>query len=51
MNGALNIMWTAEAWDDYFYWQSQDKKTLSALINLSKRCSARRSKASVSLSR
>ncbi|MGL4666794.1 MAG: Txe/YoeB family addiction module toxin [Saezia sp.] len=21
-------LWTDRAWDDYFYWQSQDKKTL-----------------------
>ena len=28
---ALNIMWTAEAWDDYVYWQGQDKKTLKRI--------------------
>ena len=28
MSGALNIMWTAEAWGDYVYWPGQDKKTL-----------------------
>ncbi|WP_175943031.1 Txe/YoeB family addiction module toxin [Caballeronia sp. BCC1704] len=36
MNGALNIMWTAEAWDDYLYWQSQDKKTLKRINQLIK---------------
>ena len=30
---ALNIMWTAEAWDDYVYWQGQgqDKKRLKRI--------------------
>jgi toxin YoeB len=27
------IIWTAAAWDDYQYWQQQDKKTLKR-INL-----------------
>lgn len=27
------LAWTAEAWDDYLYWQSQDRKTLKR-INL-----------------
>ena len=27
----LNIMWTAAAWDDYVYWQGQDKKTLKRI--------------------
>lgn len=27
------IIWSEEAWDDYIYWQSQDKKTLKR-INL-----------------
>jgi toxin YoeB len=31
---ALNIMWTAEAWDDYVYWQGQDKKTLRRINQL-----------------
>lgn len=22
------LSWTAEAWEDYLYWQTQDKKTL-----------------------
>ncbi|MEW6342011.1 MAG: Txe/YoeB family addiction module toxin [Paraburkholderia sp.] len=32
----LNIMWTAEAWDDYVYWQGQDKKTLKRINQLVK---------------
>lgn len=36
MSGALNIMWTAEAWDDYIYWQGQDKKTLRRINQLIK---------------
>jgi toxin YoeB len=36
MSGALNIMWTAEAWDDYVYWQGQDKKTLKRINQLVK---------------
>lgn len=27
------LLWTDEAWEDYLYWQSQDKKTLKR-INL-----------------
>ncbi|MEX3992715.1 Txe/YoeB family addiction module toxin [Paraburkholderia sp. EG286A] len=34
MSGALNVMWTAEAWDDYVYWQGQDKKTLRRINQL-----------------
>ncbi|QKM57719.1 Txe/YoeB family addiction module toxin [Burkholderia glumae] len=34
MSGALNIMWTAEAWDDYVYWQGQDKKTIKRINQL-----------------
>jgi toxin YoeB len=33
---ALNIMWTAEAWEDYVYWQGQDKKTLKRINQLVK---------------
>ena len=33
---ALNIMWTAEAWEDYVYWQSQDKRTLKRINQLIK---------------
>jgi toxin YoeB len=32
----LNIMWTAEAWDDYIHWQGQDKKTLKRINQLVK---------------
>jgi len=24
----MNLLWTDEAWEDYLYWQSQDKRTL-----------------------
>ena len=24
----MNKVWTDEAWEDYIYWQTQDKKTL-----------------------
>jgi toxin YoeB len=26
--------WTSEAWDDYFYWQGQDRKTLKRINRL-----------------
>ncbi|MEX3921380.1 Txe/YoeB family addiction module toxin [Paraburkholderia sp. BR10872] len=29
-------MWTAEAWDDYVYWQGQDRKTLTRINQLIK---------------
>jgi toxin YoeB len=38
MSRGLN--WTGEAWDDYLYWQGQDKKTLKKINALIK--SARR---------
>jgi toxin YoeB len=25
----MHLLWTDEAWEDYLYWQSQDKKTLA----------------------
>lgn len=28
--------WTNEAWDDYLYWQSQDKKTIKRINQLIK---------------
>ena len=28
--------WTDEAWEDYLYWQTQDKKTLKRINNLLK---------------
>lgn len=32
------ISWFDEAWDDYLYWQSQDKKTLKRINTLIKDC-------------
>jgi toxin YoeB len=29
-------VWSDEAWNDYVYWQSQDKKTLKRINNLLK---------------
>lgn len=29
----MNLLWEESAWDDYTYWQTQDKKTLKR-INL-----------------
>ena len=31
-----NIIWTLAAWEDYTYWQSQDKKTLKRINALIK---------------
>lgn len=31
-----NILFTADAWDDYLYWQGQDKKTLRRINDLIK---------------
>ncbi|AWB32682.1 Txe/YoeB family addiction module toxin [Orrella marina] len=31
-----NILFTPDCWDDYVYWQSQDKKTLKRINNLIK---------------
>jgi toxin YoeB len=28
------LAWTDEAWDDYIYWQTQDKKTLKRINKL-----------------
>ncbi|MCL2137750.1 MAG: Txe/YoeB family addiction module toxin [Coriobacteriia bacterium] len=28
--------WTDDAWEDYLYWQSQDKKTLKRINNILK---------------
>jgi toxin YoeB len=28
------LVWTLEAWDDYIFWQSQDKKTLKRINRL-----------------
>ena len=27
----MNKIWTDEAWEDYLYWQTQDRKTLKRL--------------------
>lgn len=32
----MNKIWTDEAWDDYLYWQTQDKKTLKKINELIK---------------
>ncbi|MEO6352886.1 MAG: Txe/YoeB family addiction module toxin [Burkholderiaceae bacterium] len=31
-----NILFTTEAWEDYLYWQGQDKKTLKRINELIK---------------
>jgi toxin YoeB len=31
-----NILFTSDAWEDYLYWQSQDKKTLKRINELIK---------------
>ena len=30
----MNKIWTDEAWEDYVYWQTQDKKTLKRINQL-----------------
>ena len=30
----MKIIWFEEAWDDYIYWQSQDKKTIKRINQL-----------------
>jgi toxin YoeB len=32
----MNKNWSDEAWDDYLYWQSKDKKTLKKINDLLK---------------
>ena len=32
----MNKIWQDDAWDDYLYWQSQDKKTLKRINQLIK---------------
>jgi toxin YoeB len=32
------ITWTLAAWEDYEYWQGQDRKTLKRINNLIKNC-------------
>lgn len=36
MRGALNIMWTATAWEDYIYWQGPGRKCLRHVNQLIK---------------
>lgn len=30
----MNKIWSDEAWEDYLYWQAQDKKTLKRINQL-----------------
>lgn len=30
----MNKIWTDKAWDDYIYWQTEDKKTLKKINKL-----------------
>ena len=30
----MNKIWTDDAWEDYLYWQTQDKKTLKRINKL-----------------
>ncbi len=32
----MNKIWSDEAWEDYLYWQTQDKKTLKRINQLFK---------------
>lgn len=32
----MNKSWSDEAWDDYIYWQKQDKKTLKKINDIIK---------------
>lgn len=32
----MKLIWSDEAWDDYIYWQSQDKKILKKINSLIK---------------
>ena len=32
----MNKLWSDKAWDDYLYWQTQDKKTLKKINELVK---------------
>jgi len=32
----MNKFWSDEAWEDYLYWQREDKKTLKKINNLIK---------------
>ena len=35
-DGVHKLAWTIAAWDDYTYWQGQDKKTLKRINSLIK---------------
>ena len=30
----MKVIWFEEAWDDYLYWQTQDKKTIKRINQL-----------------
>lgn len=32
----MRLLWYSDAWEDYLYWQSQDKKTLKKINELIK---------------
>lgn len=32
----MRLLWEDRAWSDYLYWQTQDKKTLKELMDLSR---------------
>ena len=32
----MDLQWAKSAWDDYLYWQTQDKKTLKRINTLIK---------------
>ncbi len=32
----MRLLWEDRAWDDYLYWQTQDKKTLKRINSLIK---------------
>ncbi len=35
---SVHLAWTDEAWKDYVYWQTQDKKTLKRINKLLTEC-------------
>ena len=34
MTAGRRLAWTAEGWEDYLYWQTQDRKTLNRINTL-----------------
>lgn len=34
----MKLVWFDEAWNDYLYWQTQDKKTLKRINDIIKDC-------------